>query len=64
MTELYKLSNRDGGTFELSGPMLGRAITRDEHIVAGNEVSIDVAEGEPSLVVFTEAHINQAKGEW
>ncbi len=52
ITQLYKLSFRDGITFELSGPMLDRATTREEHIKAGTEVSIDVKEGEPSLVVF------------
>ncbi len=63
VTQLYKLSYRDGITFELSGPMLDRATVREEHILAGTKVSIDVKEGEPSLVVFTEAHIKQAKAE-
>ena len=42
ITQLYKLSFRDGITFELSGPMLDRATTREEHIRSGDEVSIDV----------------------
>ncbi len=63
MTQLYKLSFRDGQTFELSGPLLDRATTREEHIRSGDEVSVDVEDGEPSLVRFTQAHINHAKAE-
>ena len=63
ITQLYTLSFRDGKTFDLSGPMLDRATTRDEHIKAGTEVSLEVNEGEPSLVVFSEALIKQAKAE-
>ena len=62
-TQLYKLSYRDGETFELSGPLLDRATTREEHLLSGDEVSIDVAEGEPSLYKFTDAHIKEAKSE-
>ncbi len=63
MTQLYKLSFRDGQTFELSGPLLDRATTREEHIRSGEEVSVDVEDGEPSLVRFTQARINHAKAE-
>ncbi len=63
MTQLYKLSFRDGETFELSGPLLDRATTQEEHIRSGEEVSMEVEEGEPSLLRFTQAHINQAKAE-
>ncbi len=63
VTQLYKLSYRDGQTFELSGSLLDRVTTREEHIRSGDEVSIDVADGEPSLVRFTQAHINQAEAE-
>jgi hypothetical protein len=63
VTKLYKLSFRDEITFELSGSMLDRASTRDEHILAGTVVSLDVEGDEPSLVVFKAAHINEAKAE-
>ena len=63
LTQLYKLSFRDGQTFELSGPLLDRATTQEEHIRSGDEVSMEVVQGEPSLVRFTQAHINQAKAE-
>ena len=60
LTQLYKLSFRDGQLFEITGPVLDRATTREEHIRNGEEVSVDVKEGEPSLVRFTQAHIDQA----
>jgi len=60
VTQLYKLSFRDGQLFELSGPQLDRATTREEHIRNGEEVSMDVPDGDPSLVRFTQAHIDQA----
>ena len=63
LTQLYKLSFRDGQIFELSGPLLDRATTREEHIRSGEEVSVDVEDGEPYLVRFTQAHIDHAKRE-
>ena len=63
LTQLYKLSFRDAETFELSGPLLDRATTQEEHIRSGVEVSLEVVQGVPGLAKFSPAQIQSARSE-